>query len=172
MKLEAKSLLAALDEQKIEYKLFEHEAFFTVEESSKLKIDLNMQGAHTKNLFLRDKKRNFYLLSCLDNTEVDLKIIKNTIQCQGNLSFGSADYLYEKLGVKPGSVSPYSLINNPDKDVSFYLDKRICEFELCNFHPLDNTKTIQVKTTDCIKFLKTITIIKLIDFRTMEITNL
>ena len=111
MKLEAKSLLAALDEQKIEYKLFEHEAFFTVEESSKLKIDLNMQGAHTKNLFLRDKKRNFYLLSCLDNTEVDLKIIKNTIQCQGNLSFGSADYLYEKLGVKPGSVSPYSLIN-------------------------------------------------------------
>ena len=76
MKLEAKSLLAALNEQKVEYKLFEHEAFFTVEESSKLKSDLNMQGAHTKNLFLRDKKRNFYLLSCLDSTEVDLKIIK------------------------------------------------------------------------------------------------
>ena len=97
MKLEAKSLLAALNEQKVEYKLFEHEAFFTVEESSKLKSDLNMQGAHTKNLFLRDKKRNFYLLSCLDSTEVDLKIIKNTIQCQGNLSFGSAEYLYDKL---------------------------------------------------------------------------
>ena len=76
MKLEAKSLLAALNDHKIEYKLFEHEAFFTVEESSKLKSDLNMQGAHTKNLFLRDKKRNFYLLSCLDRTEVDLKIIK------------------------------------------------------------------------------------------------
>ena len=63
MKLEAKSLLAALDQQEIEYKLFEHEAFFTVEESSKLKIDLNMQGAHTKNLFLRDKKRNFYSIN-------------------------------------------------------------------------------------------------------------
>ncbi len=172
MKLEAKSLLAALDQQEIEFKLYEHEAFFTVEESSKLKIDLNMQGAHTKNLFLRDKKRNFYLLSCLDSTEVDLKIIKNVIQCKGNLSFGNADYLYEKLGVKPGSVSPYSLINNADKDVSFYLDKGIYEFDLCNFHPLDNTKTIQVKTTECIKFLKSITTVKLIDFTTMEITSL
>ena len=172
MKLEAKSLLAALNEQKVEYKLFEHEAFFTVEESSKFKSDLNMQGAHTKNLFLRDKKRNFYLLSCLDSTEVDLKIIKNTIQCQGNLSFGSAEYLYDKLGVKPGSVSPYSLINNVDKDVSFYLDKNINDYELCNFQPLDNTKTIQVKTEDCIKFLKTITTVRLIDFTTMEVINL
>ena len=172
MKLEAKSLLDALSNQNIEYKLFEHEAFFTVEESSKLKSDLNMQGAHTKNLFLRDKKRNFYLLSCLDNTEVDLKIIKKTIQSQGNLSFGSADYLYEKLGVRPGSVSPYSLINNSDKDVNFFLDKNINEYELCNFHPLDNTKTIQVRTDDCIKFLKTITTVKLIDFTTMEVTSL
>ena len=172
MKLEAKSLLAALNDQKIEYKLFEHEAFFTVEESSKLKSDLNMQGAHTKNLFLRDKKRNFYLLSCLDNTEVDLKIIKKTIQSQGNLSFGSADYLSEKLGVRPGSVRPYSLINNSDKDVSFFLDKNINRYELCNFHPLDNTKTIQVRTDDCIKFLKTITTVKLIDFTTMEVTSL
>ena len=107
-----------------------------------------------------------------DSTEVDLKMIKNVIQCQGNLSFGSADYLYEKLGVKPGSVSPYSLINNEDKDVSFYLDKGINEFDLCNFHPLDNTKTVQVKTTDCIKFLKSITTVKLIDFTSMEIISL
>ena len=112
------------------------------------------------------------MLSCLDSTEVDLKIIKNTIQCQGNLSFGSAEYLYDKLGVKPGSVSPYSLINNVDKDVSFYLDKKINDHELCNFHPLDNTKTIQVKTEDCIKFLKTITTVRLIDFTTMEVINL
>ena len=76
MKLEAKNLLDALSEKGINYKLFEHEAFFTVEESSKLKNDLDMQGAHTKNLFLRDKKRNFFLLSCLDNQEVDLKEIK------------------------------------------------------------------------------------------------
>ena len=60
MKFEAENFLSHLDSKKIEYKLFEHAAFFTVEESSKLKTDLDMQGAHTKNLFLRDKKRNFF----------------------------------------------------------------------------------------------------------------
>ena len=77
MKFEAESFLSHLDSKKIEYKLFEHAAFFTVEESSQLKTDLDMQGAHTKNLFLRDKKRNFFLISCLDTQEVDLKEIKN-----------------------------------------------------------------------------------------------
>ena len=62
MKLEAKNLLDALSEKEINYKLFEHEAFFTVEESSKLKNDLDMQGAHTKNLFLRDKKGIFLII--------------------------------------------------------------------------------------------------------------
>jgi len=99
MKYEANNFLEELKNNKIEFKLFEHEAFFTVEESSSLKKDLNMQGAHTKNLFLRDKKRNFFLISCLDDREVDLKQIKNTLPCQGNLSFGSSEYLYEKLGV-------------------------------------------------------------------------
>ncbi len=171
MKLEAKNLLDALSEKGINYKLFEHEAFYTVEESSRLKNDLDMHGAHTKNLFLRDKKRNFYLLSCLDNQEIDLKEIKNSLQCQGNLSFGSPEYLYEKLGVKPGSVSPYALVNNNDKDVSFYLDISILEFELCNFHPLDNTKTIQVKTDDCLEFLKSLCEVKLINLKTKEVST-
>tara|TARA_B100000965_G_scaffold232360_1_gene194556 strand:+ start:6300 stop:6818 length:519 start_codon:yes stop_codon:yes gene_type:complete len=169
MKLEVQNLLTLLSENQINYELFEHEAFYTVEESSKLKTEMNMKGAHTKNLFLRDKKRNFFLISCLDNREVDLKEIKNLISCQGNLSFGSPDYLFEKLGVKPGSVSPYSLVNNIDKDVIFYLDKEITEFELCNFHPLENTKTIQVLTKEFISFIKTLTVIKLIDFKTKQI---
>ena len=170
MKLEAKNLLDALNEKGIDFKLFEHEAFFTVEESSKLKIDLDMQGAHTKNLFLRDKKRNFFLISCLDHQEIDLKEIKKFLACQGNLSFGSPEYLYEKLGVKPGSVSPYALVNNIEKDVTFFLDISILDYEQCNFHPLDNTKTIQVKTKDCINFLKSICEVKLMNFKTNEIT--
>ena len=172
MKLEAVNLLTLLDDNSVNYKLFEHEAFYTVEESSKLKIDMDMQGAHTKNLFLRDKKRNFFLISCLDNQIVNLKEIKNLISCQGNLSFGSPDYLFEKLGVKPGSVSPYSLVNDLEKDVNFYLDKSITEFDLCNFHPLDNTKTIQVLTKDFISFINTITKIKLIDFEKKEILEI
>ena len=172
MKLEAVNLLTLLDDNNVNYKIFEHEAFYTVEESSKLKIDMDMQGAHTKNLFLRDKKRNFFLISCLDNQIVNLKEIKNLISCQGNLSFGSPDYLFEKLGVKPGSVSPYSLVNDLEKDVNFYLDKSITEFDLCNFHPLDNTKTIQVLTKDFISFINTITKIKLIDFEKKEILEI
>jgi len=170
MKYEALNLLDLIKEKNIIYQLFEHEPFFTVEESSKLKIDLNMQGAHTKNLFLRDKKRNFYLISCLDHQEIDLKELKKIFDCQGNLSFGSPEYLYEKLGVKPGSVSPYALVNNIEKDVTFFLDISIFEYEECNFHPLDNTKTIQVKTSDCINFLKSICEVKLINFKTNEIT--
>ena len=170
MKYEALNLLDLLKEKNIIYQLFEHEPFFTVEESSKLKIDLNMQGAHTKNLFLRDKKRNFYLISCLDHKEIDLKVLKKFLDCQGNLSFGSPEYLYEKLGVKPGSVSPYALVNNIEKDVTFFLDASILEYEECNFNPLDNTKTIKVKTSDCINFLKSICEVKLINFKTNEIT--
>ena len=172
MKYEANNFLEELKNNKIEFKLFEHEAFFTVEESSSLKKDFNMQGAHTKNLFLRDKKRNFFLISCLDDREVDLKQIKNTLPCQGNLSFGSSEYLYEKLGVRPGSVSPYALINNLDKDVSFYLDKEITKYEICNFHPLDNTKTIQVKMNDFLSYIKTLTKITLIDFGDFSLSNL
>ena len=172
MKFEAESFLSHLDSKNLEYKLFEHEAFFTVQESSKLKTDLDMHGAHTKNLFLRDKKRNFFLISCLDTQEVDLKEIKNYISAQGNLSFGSPEYLDQKLGVRPGSVSPYSLINNNDNDVNFYLDKDILDFDLCNFHPLINTKTIQMKTDDCINFLKSLAKVNIINFKTKEVTSL
>ncbi len=172
MKLEVQNLLTLLNEKQISYKIYEHEAFYTVEESSKLKNEMNMEGAHTKNLFLRDKKRNFFLISCIDSQEVDLKELKNLLTCQGNLSFGSPEYLYEKLGVKPGSVSPYALVNNENKDVAFYLDKIIIEHEVCNFHPLENTRTIQVHTKEFLEFIKSITIVKLIDFKKKEILEL
>ena len=74
--------------------------------------------------------------------------------------------------MKPGSVSPYSLINNTDKDVNFFLDKEILDFELCNFHPLINTKTIQMKTDDCVNFLKELVNVNIINFKTKEITSL
>ena len=172
MDINSKLLFDKLSHLDINYKLFEHEAFFTVEESSELKSELNLQGAHTKNLFLRDKKRKIFLISCMDNTDVDLKILKNIIPAQGNLSFGSPDLLDEKLKVKPGSVSPYALINNFEKDVSFYIDKNILNEKLCNFHPLINTKTIQLETKNFIKFIKEITHLNVIDFDNYEIINL
>ena len=165
-------LFDKLSHLKINYQLYEHEAFYTVEESSSLKSDLNLKGAHTKNLFLRDKKRKIFLISCMDNTDVDLKNLKNIIPAQGNLSFGSPDLLNEKLGVKPGSVSPYALINNSEKDVNFFIDKNILNEKLCNFHPLINTKTIQLETIDFIKFIQEIHTIKVIDFDNYELINL
>ena len=165
-------LFDKISQLKINYQLYEHEAFYTVEESNRLKIELKLEGAHTKNLFLRDKKRNFFLVSCMDNTNIDLKILKNIIPAQGNLSFGSPDLLNEKLGVKPGSVSPYALINNSEKDVNFYIDKNILNEKLCNFHPLINTKTIQLETIDFIKFIQEIHTIKVIDFDNYELINL
>ncbi len=165
-------LFDKLSHLKINYQLYEHEAFYTVEESSKLKSDLNLKGAHTKNLFLRDKKRKIFLISCMDNTDVDLKNLKNIIPAQGNLSFGSPDLLNEKLGVKPGSVSPYALINNSEKDVNFFIDKNILNEKLCNFHPLINTKTIQLETIDFIKFIQDIHSLKVIDFDNYELINL
>jgi len=69
-------------------------------------------------------------------------------------------------------VSPYALINNLDKDVSFYLDKEITKYEICNFHPLDNTKTIQVKMNDFLIYIKTLTKITLIDFGDFILSNL
>ncbi len=167
-----KLLFDKLSQLNISYKLFEHEAFFTVEESSKLKSQLNLEGAHTKNLFLRDKKRKLFLISCADHTNVDLKILKNIIPAQGNLSFGSPDLLNEKLGVKPGSVSPYALINNSEKDVSFYIDKKILNEKLCNFHPLINTNTIQLETKEFLRLIKEFTNYYVIDFDNYEIINL
>ncbi|MAV82638.1 MAG: hypothetical protein CMI90_04155 [Pelagibacteraceae bacterium] len=164
-------LLKKLSQLEIDYKLFEHEAFYTVEESSKLKEKINLKGAHTKNLFLRDKKRKIFLLSCFDNTSVDLKLLKKVLPAQGNLSFGSAELLEEKLMIKPGSVSPYALINNLEKDVNFYLDKKILDEEFCNFHPLINTKTIQTKTKNIIKFLKEYTDLNIIDFDNYKLIN-
>ena len=165
------NLFGKLSQLNIKYKLFEHEPFFTVDESKQHKDKLNLQGAHTKNLFLRDKKRKIFLISCIDNINIDLKILKKIIPAQGNLSFGSPDLLYEKLSVKPGSVSPYALINNLEKDVAFYIDKNILSEELCNFHPLINTKTIQLQTIAFIKLIKELTFLNVIDFNNYEIVN-
>ena len=108
----------------------------------------------------------------MDNADVDLKILKNIIPAQGNLSFGNPELLNDKLGVKPGSVSPYALINNHEKDVNFYIDKNILNENLCNFHPLINTKTIQLRTSDFIKFIQEIHSLHVIDFDSYELINL
>ena len=161
-----KSLIKLLDEKNINYILLTHPPLFTVNDSKRLRG--NIAGAHTKNLFLKNKKNNFYLFSCLENTEIDLKSLKQYMKL-GNLSFAGEKYLYDLLRVKPGAVTPFGLLNDNEKKIKFFLDLKLNKFDSFNFHPLVNTATINIKKNDFYIFFKINNIaINLINFDTYE----
>ena len=143
----------SLNKLKCDYYIHEHPALKTVEESKILRGI--MDGGHSKNLFLRDKKKNNFLITANENQKIDLKNLEKRLGTS-RLSFGSPDRLYEFLGVKPGSVSPLALINDHKKRVSFYIDKNLLNETILNFHPLTNNLTISLKTKDFERFLQSI----------------
>jgi Ala-tRNA(Pro) deacylase len=116
----------------------DHPAVFRVEEGLELKAA--MPGAHTKNLFLKDKKQRLWLISARQDTVIDLKRAPDLIGSD-RLSFGNEMLMWETLGVCPGSVTALGLINDLDRRVTFVLDRRLWEAEVVNFHPLTNTAT-------------------------------
>ena len=143
----------SLNKLKCDYFIHEHPALKTVEDSKVLRGI--MEGGHSKNLFLRDKKKNNFLITTNEDQKIDLKNLEKKLGTS-RLSFGSPDRLYEFLGVKPGSVSPFALINDHKKRVSFYIDKNLLNEKILNFHPLTNNLTISLKTKDFEKFLQSI----------------
>ena len=164
--LSKEELIKLLDESNCDYEVKEHAPLFTVEDSKSLRGSI--LGAHSKNLFLKDAKGQFYLLSVEENTKVDLKKIMNFIGSK-KLSFAKAEYLESILGIEPGSVSPFALINDVDKKVLFFLDKNFLNYEKLNFHPLVNTATINIATSDMIKFIEEKhNPIKYIDFKVIN----
>ena len=130
-----------------------HPAVFRVEEGLELKA--SMPGAHTKNLFLKDKKGRLWLISARQDTVVDLKRAPKTIGSD-RLSFGNEDLMWETLGVRPGSVTALGLINDVERRVSFVLDRRLWEAEVVNFHPLTNTATTGLTQAAFRRFLSEI----------------
>lgn len=116
----------------------DHPAVFRVEEGLELKAA--MPGAHTKNLFLKDKKGRLWLISARQDTVIDLKTAPKMIGSD-RLSFGNETLMWETLGVRPGSVTALGLINDLDRRVTFVLDRRLWEADIVNFHPLTNTAT-------------------------------
>lgn len=144
-------LLEILQKLDIEYKFYEHEAVFTVEESSKIKED--MPGTHCRNLYLRDKKKKNFLVVAANETEVDMKTLSDKIEC-GRLSFGSADRLWQFLGIRPGSVCPFTVINDTEHKVQVVLDSYMMKQERVHYHPLDNTMTIGIAPDDLLKFFE------------------
>ena len=144
------NLLKELNDFGAEFLIYEHPPLRTVEESKTFRGKIN--GGHTKNLFLRDKKKNNYLVTANENQEVDLKNLASFISTS-RLSFGSPDRLNQYLGVKPGAVSPLALINDKQNEVIFYIDQNLLKQEILNFHPLINTLTISLKVSDFKKYL-------------------
>ena len=143
-------LFELLSVKNIDFQIHDHEPLFTVEDSENLRGEI--KGAHTKNLFLKNKKNNFFLFSCDENAKVDLKRFSKSIDAK-NLSFANEVYLKKFLGIKPGSVSPYALLNDKENIVNFYFDEKLYKSEIINYHPLINTTTISIKTSVFINFL-------------------
>lgn len=144
-------LYARLDELGITHRTVEHEAAFTVEESKAHRDQL--PGGHTKNLFLRDKKKNIWLVTLDEDCPINLKQLKKTLGASGNLSFGSADLLMEVLGVIPGSVTAFAVLNDESQRVTMVLDTGLMANDIVNSHPLRNDKTTAIKSDDLMKFL-------------------
>ena len=130
----------------------EHEPVFTVAESKSVKEAI--PGAHSKNLFVKDKKGRFFLISAKHDTMIDLKRIHETLGASGRVSFGSAEQLKELLGVQPGSVTAFAVINDTQGRVTMVLDANLMEHERVNFHPLINSMTTGVSREDLVKFLR------------------
>jgi Ala-tRNA(Pro) deacylase len=144
-------LFAYLDSLGIPHKSISHPPLFTVEEGRVLRGQI--PGAHTKNLFLRDKKGTPFLVVALENAVIALKSLHRLLGASGRFSFGSAELMRELLGVEPGSVTPFAVINDTELRVTVVLDAAMMAHEVLNFHPLRNTGTTTISRQGLIKFL-------------------
>jgi Ala-tRNA(Pro) deacylase len=143
-------LFAHFDALGISHVTHRHRPIFTVDEGADLKAAL--PGGHSKNLFLKDKKGGLALVSALSETRIDLNAFSKAIGAP-RFSFGAAELMLEVLGVTPGSVTAFALLNDPDQRVTFYLDAALLDCDLVNFHPLRNDATTAISPADLLKFV-------------------
>jgi Ala-tRNA(Pro) deacylase len=144
-------LLKILDDIGISYTNHEHPAVFTVEEAA-LHSD-GIEGAHSKNLFFKDKKKNMFLVVTLADKPIKIKEVAKLIGGK-NMSFAKPELLMEVLGMIPGAVTPFAAVNIGDREVKVVLDEELMENEWLNFHPLTNTATTTIAPEDLVKFLE------------------
>lgn len=143
-------LLDQLNDAGVGYDIYEHEPVHTVLQSDQ--VNANIRGAHTKNLFLKDAKGDFYLATVLADKRVDLGRLSNIMSC-GRFSFGSADDMKQYLGVTPGSVTPLSVINDHAGAVNVVLDEILAASPIVNVHPLRNTATLSLSGLNLVRML-------------------
>lgn len=139
-----------LDNLDIKYDVVSHPAAYTTEEADKY-IE-GMEGIPSKTLFMAGKKdRNFYLFIMDENKRLDIKKLSNLIG--DRLHFGKEDDLKRKMGLVPGMVSLFGLLNNKEHDIKVYIDKNVTLERIITFHPNDNRATIFIKVDDMFKVL-------------------
>lgn len=144
-------LFDRLAELGIKTDTIEHDAVFTVAESGK--IEQELAGAHTKNLFLKDNRGALFLVIANTETRIDLKALSHTLGA-GRFSFGKPELLMEVLGVTPGSVTAFAVVNDADHRVSVVIDAELMRHETINCHPLENTATTNIAREDLLRFIR------------------
>lgn len=146
-------LFRLLDELRIAYRTVEHPPIFTVEEGRSFKA--SMPGGHTKNLFLKDKKGNFFLAVADCDTAVDIVGYGRAVGARGRLSFGRPELMTATLGVAPGAVTPFALINEAAKALSAVtVDAALMNWPSVWFHPLENNASTAISPRDLLRFLE------------------
>jgi Ala-tRNA(Pro) deacylase len=144
-------LFAFLDRQGIAHHTVQHPAVFTVDDARTLRGQI--AGGHTKNLFLKDKRGALYLVTALEQAEIELKSLHRLLGASGRFSFGSAEQMRATLGVEPGSVTPFGALNDTAGEVTVVLDAAMMAHPTLNFHPLLNTMTTSIGRDDLVRFL-------------------
>ena len=145
-------LFAALDRLGIVHATVTHPPLFTVEQSQALRGTI--PGGHTKNLFLKDKKGALFLVTALEDAAIELKSLHRRLGAGGRFSFGSADAMLETLGVLPGAVTPFGVMNDAARRVTVVLDEALMEQSTINAHPLVNSMTTSIGRDDLVRFLE------------------
>lgn len=145
-------LLAYLDRLGVAVTTTRHPPLYTVADSQALRGSI--EGAHTKNLFLKDRKGNHFLVTVDEDADVDLKTIHGVIGASGRVSFGKPEALMELLGVEPGGVTVFGLINDADHRVTVVLDAGLMANTRVNCHPLTNRATTTIAAADLLRFIR------------------
>ncbi|MDP3854533.1 prolyl-tRNA synthetase associated domain-containing protein [Phenylobacterium sp.] len=158
-------LFAFFDAHGIDHATVEHQAVFRVGEAT----GDDIEGAHTKNLFLKDAKGRLWLISAHEHAAIDLKRL-HTVIGSARLSFGNAELMERVLGVTPGSVTAFALINDRARAVTFVLDRELALADRVNFHPLENTATTGTSREGFRRFLAALGVTPLVvDFAAMAV---
>ena len=145
------ALFAYLDSLGIAHQTVTHSPVFTVEEARQ--VQGRVPGIHSKNLFLRDKNGSLYLIVAAEDAAIELKSLHRLLDASGRFSFGSAEQMRHTLGVEPGSVTPFAVINDTAGLVTVVLDAAMMANIVLNFHPLTNTGTTTISREGLLKFL-------------------